>query len=346
MRRNLALDGLRGIAALSVMLFHLATFGLYPFRAENHLVDLFFVMSGYVVAGAYEANLPQIGWRRFMVVRLRRLYPVYALSLLIAAAFSLFMLVVFRVTEGASASGVSLVFQAIYLPTPPGLVPPHRSAFLLNGPAWSLFWELAVNAAYAAALPFLTARRLLAIVAAAGLAVIALAVAGFDLSGGSDWPSWWMGGVRVLFGFPLGVLLYRLPRPRWNTPFVVLAVLVVASLALPGPVSMLLVLPACVWLATASASGGRGLRWLGDLSYPLYAVHEPMFEWAMWVGHRVLRLDGMALGLFMAVVAIAGAVAVTMVFEPVVRRRTATRAQRGQAIGKNGGRGPPHSVGQ
>jgi len=47
------MDGLRGLAALAVVAFHLKSFGIYPAGLGMPAVDLFFMMSGFVIADAY-----------------------------------------------------------------------------------------------------------------------------------------------------------------------------------------------------------------------------------------------------------------------------------------------------
>lgn len=92
--RLVALDALRGVAILAVLLFHfhrptgiapldavLAPFGAMGWAG----VDLFFVLSGYLVGGivlAQGASPAGFGWRRFLIRRAFRLWPVLYLYLL------------------------------------------------------------------------------------------------------------------------------------------------------------------------------------------------------------------------------------------------------------------------
>lgn len=308
-----------------MVLFHLKDFGIYPFAGENHVVDLFFIISGFVIAGVYEKTIRSAGIAQFLKRRLLRLYPTYGLSLLIIPAFSVFISMITSKPYDTSSVWISLPFQAIYLPSPPSIVPPNRSAFLLNGPAWSLLWELLINIAYAACLPVLSNRVLGLIVAAAAAMLVALHVQGIPLDGGSDWPSFYMGAVRVLFGFPLGVLMFRLPRPRFDTPFIVVAMIAGLSLALPGIVAMCLAVPLCVWLATRSPTQSRLLSFLGDVSYPLYATHLPLFAWTGWVGGRLLHLSMHYQGLFSLGCALVGGWLVLRFWDTPVRDRLAQR---------------------
>ena len=78
MRKHLAsLDGLRGVAALAVAAKHFQNFSRINLHAQQAsvAVDLFFVLSGYVIARAYEARLAEgLSWRSYMCLRLARLY--------------------------------------------------------------------------------------------------------------------------------------------------------------------------------------------------------------------------------------------------------------------------------
>src|SRR5580693_5691081 len=83
------LDGLRGVAALDVMAFH-GTFGttFHQYVSRGYLaVDFFFVLSGYVIARAYEARL-EAGWskREFFRIRAIRLYPMIVIGMALGLA--------------------------------------------------------------------------------------------------------------------------------------------------------------------------------------------------------------------------------------------------------------------
>src|ERR1041385_8149717 len=91
-----ALDLLRGLAALAVVAFHVPHIpGTLSLAPRGYLaVDLFFALSGFVLAYAYGAELARGGnIRRFMVQRLIRLYPLYLIALLAGALLALNALV-------------------------------------------------------------------------------------------------------------------------------------------------------------------------------------------------------------------------------------------------------------
>ena len=82
-RRFAALDSLRGLCALAVVLFHFRTDGvltnLAPIRRGWMFVDFFFVLSGFVLAHAYFGRIGrQVAPLRFLGLRLGRIYPLHA----------------------------------------------------------------------------------------------------------------------------------------------------------------------------------------------------------------------------------------------------------------------------
>lgn len=284
------LDGLRGIAAGCVVLFH---FGLLDrlSAAPSHAylaVDLFFLISGFVVAHAYEGRLDGgLSLGGFAKLRLLRLYPLHALGMLLGALV---------VGAAALRQGGGL------LPIPAGLLLglcflPRFGAggddlFPLNGPAWSLMFELLANLLYAALRPRLSNRVLAAIVGVCGLILLVVGATGHPLNGGARGDGWWLGLPRVGFGFFLGVAMLRAHRAgRLRAPVIhpllliagVLAVLLApVPFAWSGPFDALMilcVLPGLVACAIAAEPRGRlraGLSEIGRPSYALYALHGPL----------------------------------------------------------------------
>lgn len=73
------LDGLRGVAAGTVLIYHFPSLWSPASAPSAYLaVDLFFLMSGFVIEHAYGQRLATgLGVRRFLLLRLIRLYPLY-----------------------------------------------------------------------------------------------------------------------------------------------------------------------------------------------------------------------------------------------------------------------------
>ncbi len=299
--RELAtLDGLRGIAAFAVALMHFSALAPHAYLA----VDLFFVLSGFVLEHAYGARLAG-GWPplRFMARRIRRLYPLYAVSLLLCVAAVGGALLLGRgsgwtwgrLLPAAAAGAVMAPFWS-----PTGFLYP------LNFPAWTLLAELLANLAYALAYRRLTVRVLTVWTVAFALILAALAGRQGSLNAGDLWPTAYVGLARVAFAFPAGVLLRRLiapgaapSLPAWAGA----AVLPAAAVALYGSG---LGLPAWAWdlpialiawpalIAVGARAEVSGILRpaaiaLGAVSYGAYVTAIPLF-----VGvHAVLRSRGL-----------------------------------------------------
>jgi peptidoglycan/LPS O-acetylase OafA/YrhL len=288
-RKFETLDGLRGVAALAVVFFHFPG----PLRAISGggylAVDLFFLMSGFVIAAAYEQRLLD-GWRTgdFLMVRLRRLWPLYALG--VALGVACFLGVRWARPDAAFAlppmpMAVAALLSLFFVPQVAFYGGP---AFPFNLASWSLSVELAGNAVYALLVRSLTLRVLvlLSAIGFAGLTVLWLRTGGLD-AGVS--PGNIEGGyVRFLFSFPLGVLMYRLHAagrlPKLSAPaWLPLVLTAFAFIGWHGADLLIVavVFPAILMMSLShevSPRAGRVLAWAGAVSYPLYILHPPLIQ--------------------------------------------------------------------
>jgi peptidoglycan/LPS O-acetylase OafA/YrhL len=202
------IDGLRGIAAIGVALYHAERFSPIAVPSGFLAVDLFFVISGFVITRVYAPRFAGgMTLRGFALARLTRLYPLYLAGLSCGI-----LVLALRPKLVGELSQWSALFAPLMLPTPGPL---HADLFPLNVPAWTLFDELLINAAFALILRRLptAAIALLATVCAAILltnpsmttqgSVIATAPAGF---------------VRACYGFSVGMILARLEGVRKAQP--------------------------------------------------------------------------------------------------------------------------------
>jgi peptidoglycan/LPS O-acetylase OafA/YrhL len=281
------LDGLRGLAAIGVMLSHFDHLDAPVIMPHAYLaVDFFFILSGFVIAHAYTARLGDMPWRRFAVIRAQRFLP---LSMLGVAIGALYLVLRWLMRPDLSDSlGQILGAANLSLLLIPKFWVGHASQDILfpaDGALWTLSLELAVNLAWAGL--FVRARTaamlIVAVVGAVLLTACARAAGDADIGWGLHN---YMGGVgRALFGFFLGVVLWRL-RPAKPTPRA-MAWLAAAALMLilcgPGRLwtfdvaAILVAFPLIIYFA-ANPEAGRGnglLRTLGEVSYPLYALHMP-----------------------------------------------------------------------
>lgn len=327
----LVLDGLRGVAAISVVIYHFgARLPDLPWMQHGYLaVDFFFLLSGFVIAYAYEDRLRRgMTFRRFLALRLIRLAPLLVLGLLIGAVLELGRPVAdygahLRAIASAAALGLAMTptFHATSL---------EPVIFPLNSPAWSLFFEIIANLIYALVAPRLGLRALVAIVAASVPLLVATAFWFGGLDSGSGLIDWWGGGPRVMFSFTCGVLLFRLRETSWaqaiSAPPAAIAAGLVVILAIPkldGPANAIFDLVAALTLfpvmvaAAANAAPGRLARFCmlsGAISYPVYILHYRLLS---AVAFKLRAAEVGAIG--QAVGALAATVAITLLAYAVLR---------------------------
>src|ERR1700722_15456070 len=135
------LDGVRGIAAIFVFTRHASDFwGWRPYRSYL-AVDLFFLLSGFVIAYAYDERLrnKKMSTRQFLLTRLIRLYPMFLLSVVLSSVVVIWKSAM-GTQEHSTAGEILGVFAltALFLPSK---MQGNADLFPLNGPYWSLFYE-------------------------------------------------------------------------------------------------------------------------------------------------------------------------------------------------------------
>lgn len=281
------LDGIRGIAATIVMTRHLPDmFGRFTFPSCYLAVDLFFVLSGFVIANAYGARLSSgMGALEFMRIRMIRFYPLYLLGFLIGivdVAYRMFS------GDGGAWSGIGLSLALIaglfMLPSPSssdgGLYP-------MNTPSWSLGFEVAVNILYGFIHRWLTAKVLLVIIALSALGLLRYTLSYGSVNFGDSWETIPAGIARVCYSFFAGVLVWRFRGSRSVSSMGALIIAAIVGLLLMVQVeaamfdlAMVMVgFPLIVWAAAQVEPGRRiapAFIKLGLASYGVYVLHAPL----------------------------------------------------------------------
>jgi peptidoglycan/LPS O-acetylase OafA/YrhL len=301
-----ALDGLRGVAAIAVAIYH----GAGRFRANELLpeaylaVDFFFILSGLVVAYAYEDRLKAGKTLDYLLRRAIRLYPMILIGAVLGASFyatypdergyvSLWL-----VAQLSALAILSLpLLQDNLFPASHGIAP-------LNIPSWSLFFELFVNALYGAVAKYLTTPRIVAVI----ILAFPFECAGVYLFRGADFgfhiSAFVWGFPRVIFPFFVGVLINRLvsrDNSRGNTLLPsMLAIALVLTFSTPitaherlreleDLVAIAVVYPMIIVFAMRTHLQGWQnsifIR-LGDLSFPIYLLHFPCLLWLDKIARR------------------------------------------------------------
>lgn len=305
--RFAALDGLRGLVAVAVVIYHNGDhLGLDLLPHAWVAVDTFFVLSGFVLAHSYARRIEAgMGFVEFAQVRLARLYPLYLIGLALGATDVLIEIAVGRVEMGLGDALLAVLFGLFMIPhgvnavIPFGDDPIVGAVFPLNEPAWSLFFELAVNAVF---FIWLAGRKRWTLVPIIVLSLGAYQVAA-HLWGG--WHGGWgvsefgTGIPRVMFGFFLGVWIYRVhhrvaPALRRVGPLFTALLLVTfwRPFRHNAAWSLFLFAPLTVLANSGVLPGPAMRRWCeiaGRLSYPLYITHFPLFR-LLWVEGDIRRL--------------------------------------------------------
>lgn len=316
------LDGLRGVAAIMVLWYHI--FEGYAFAEGrgidtfNHgylAVDFFFILSGFVISYAYDDR-----WHSSMTLggffkrRLIRLHPMLVMGAIIGCIT--FCIQGCVKWDGSSTATwqiiLALLLSMLFIPAYPGAAHEVRGngeMFPLNGPSWSLFFEYIGNIIYALFIRRLSNRLLALFVAVTGVLFTIFAI--FNISGyeniGVGWTldnvNFFGGTLRMLFPFSLGMLLSRNFKPvkirgifwlssvalflLFSVPFIPS----VNNLCINGIYEIFCIsvaFPLIVWLGASGCTSDKYSTkvcgFLGNISYPLYITHYPiMYLFYAWL---------------------------------------------------------------
>jgi len=262
-------------------------------------VDLFFVLSGFVLAHAYDRRFDDgMTVFQFMKLRLIRLYPMYLAGVLFSAGW-----IVIHLVQGLPVTllqhqpwtwehlRIALQYNLFFVPNPQlGAGPP--ALYALNIPAWSLMFEILINLAFASLWPRLTTFSLGVLVAVFAVWMTWAGLNHGSLNAGFEFRFLDIAAARVCFGFFAGVRIYRLSghAPAWLKvpPLILLAVIVAAFYWTPTGKTLawydigldLVLIPLLVFLGSRVEPG----RWTrpaysfgGRTSYGVYAIHYPLY---------------------------------------------------------------------
>ncbi len=295
-----SLTGIRGFASIWVVFHHAPNlhalhdfeFGaLGEFFEKGWLgVDLFFVLSGFVISHVYLDRMTEFSWAstwRFLKLRLARVYPAHLVATL--ALVPLVLIGRQAAVDGFPAHNFTLAQLAYALSLTNGWGFPDSAGW--NQPSWSVSSEWFVYLSFPVLALLLGRRRsLTASVVGAVAIVAAMSALGLWLTGGVQSTLVWSWSVvRVVGEFGVGCLLYDVyrrtgPGRGWDVAASVAVVAVVGlSLAgLPHALDFILIaLFAVLVLALSRSRGrmadvfaGRALVYLGDISYSVYLIHS------------------------------------------------------------------------
>lgn len=291
------LDAIRGLAAIFIVIRHSGEFwGGNPFYNSFLAVDIFFLLSGFVIAHAYSQKLSDrtLSIKDFFALRIIRLYPLYFISVLFCIVVLMLNLIYNRPGDFTLAAALGVLFTLVFLPNIFQTLASAVQLFPINSVYWSLFYELLVNLMLAVFNRWLNVKIIIAILAIAASLILYFGVKDKSIDAGDSWGlgSIALGSARAFFGIFVGFYLYQarkkisIPALLKRTPLIPL-VLICIALAMPklGQVNWIYQLlcvfiffPICIlWSANTNQSSLflKPMIILGALSYPAYVMHVP-----------------------------------------------------------------------
>lgn len=347
------LDGLRGVASVMVIGFH-----IFETHSTSHLdqvinhgylaVDFFFLLSGFVVGYAYDDRWGRMRTGDFFRIRLIRLQPMVVMGMIVGAICFYFQDSVMWPTIHEVPLWKMLLVMLIgftLIPVPPSMdIRGWYEMHPLNGPGWSLFFEYIANILYGLFIRKFSKTALSVLVALAGAALIHLAVTSpnGDIIGGwsVDPAQLRIGFTRMIYPFFAGLLLFRIYQPSLvNHAFFWCSLLVITVLSIPriggaeqlwmnglyDSLSIILIFPLIVFMGASgtikSQFSARLCKFLGDISYPLYITHYPLiYTYTGWVNdHKPSFSQAFPVALLVFVSAIALAYLCLKLYDEPVR---------------------------
>jgi peptidoglycan/LPS O-acetylase OafA/YrhL len=345
-----ALTGIKGLAAVWVVMFHLGLgspgFPLVAaFQHETLIangfrgVDLFFILSGFILMHAHGGDFDSLRWRpilRFAGARCLRVYPTHlaALTLILATVALLPGYVLWSREWNAAVANMSAYNFAGFIQTATlsnrWLMPDFG---MWNGVTWSLSVEMV---AYGMLPPLAYGlRRCNSNLACAALAlgsIAAMLVALYALGNHDGGSPTRLGLLRGIGGFAAGASAYRfvvLTPGRDNAAAIVAVLAIVLTVALIlteyalfVPFAFTLLIPALAYqrgrLNTLLSSGP--VMFLGRISYSLYLVHVTPLLILCWYFQTSQRQPGLATWCGYGAVVVGLAVALHVLVERPAQR--------------------------
>lgn len=351
----LILDALRGVAAIVVVLFHV----LEVYSGGDHIkqfinhgylaVDFFFMLSGYVMAHAYDDRWDKMTLTDFFKRRLIRLHPMIIFGMTLGAiCFYFGESAYFPKIADTTAWQLLLILLIGYtlVPVPPSMdIRGWNEMHPLNGPAWSLFLEYIANLLHALVLRKLSkpVLSILVLIAAAALIHYAVTSPGGDIIGGwsTEPEQLRIGFTRLLFPYMAGMLLRRVVKVAGNkNSFLFCSILLIFFLSFPrvgghtylwanglyDSLTVILIFPIIIYAGANGEVKNKTTEklcvFLGDISYPVYIIHFPLaYIFYAWVTNNNIPLEkGILVGLAVLVFSVALSYAALKLYDLPVRK--------------------------
>lgn len=325
------LDGLRGIAAIAVVIFHFMEIAVPDYHdsfiAHAYLaVDFFFCLSGFVIAYAYDQRIATMGIWKFLKLRLIRLHPLVIIGSVIGLLVFIFD-PMSKLYQTYADKTWPLFLSSCFMIPYPLVRERYFNLFHLNPPTWSLFWEYIANILYVLILFRLRNKILWVLTIIAAIALLYEAKQSGNLAVGWGGDNIRGGGIRMCFSFLAGILAYR---SRWIIPsklgFIGSSLLLLIVFMLPyaeqfnwiaEPLIVIFYFPLLVALGAGARTNSRThhiCKFSGEISYPLYMVHYPF----IWLYMSYVEMYKPSMGEMMGVM-IAGTILLLLLAYGILR---------------------------
>lgn len=332
------LDGLRGVAALMVLVFHI--FEMYSLREvpiqHGYLaVDFFFLLSGFVIAHAYDNRWGSLTPKEFFKRRLIRLHPMIIFGMTFGA-----ILYYFSASDSLYPNipdtpviyviGI-LILSYFLIPSLPSMdIRTFGEMYPLNGPSWTLFFEYIANILYVYVFRKFSTRVLTLVVVVAAIVLAIFAITNGNVIGGWQFSPVEVGRglTRLIYPFLAGMLLKRFFKPmKFDSSFFWCSVLLIAIMMTPvignenqawmnglfEASAIIFIFPLIIFMGASGKlktnTSKKVCNFLGEISYPLYIIHYPiMYIYYGWIMDHEMSIEstyGYAVGLFFLCIGIA-----------------------------------------
>lgn len=305
------IDGLRAVAVVLVVLYHA---GVPGFTGGYVGVDVFFVISGYLITSVLlrQGMAGQLNLSAFYAGRMRRLLPQSMLTLVTTVGFGLWLLPVSRSNELLDDAQAAVIFLSNWRFANKSVA--YVDTLVTEG-LLTHFWSLSIEEQYYLAWPLLIAflsintRRLRRyslrhVVGYLSVVVVTISLAASLLYTSDE-------GARAYYSTPLRLweiatgavvaAFFRFPRQDWGVALRMgsMLAIVIASLSFgnetpfPGSAALVPVIATALMLILGGngdsfdrALGSRPLRYVGSRSYALYLWHWPALGFVALLGER------------------------------------------------------------
>lgn len=337
------LDGLRGIAAISIAVLHMPrVFDDITVPNAHLAVDFFLQLSGFVIAYAYADRISiNMKFSEFIWLRINRLYPTFILGILLGLIVAFAAL--FHPSSGLSVNWTlnSILCAGLqnFFMLPAVGCQNSDLTFSLNPPMWSVFHEIIINIIFYYSIRLLTGWKTSAIIVLVSLIFASSAVITKEtLDFGFGWSDFFPGLMRLNSSFFIGVLIFKI-RPTKQIKsnilggFLLFLIIIITTYQFKNLfieiLSVLIIFPIIITFSSMAVLEGSKFNSictnLGKLSYVLYVIHKPLYQIIygiiLQINPKIINNYGAYVGVIMLASFSALSLFIANTYEPIARNK-------------------------